>query len=304
MPVISTDTLQKLQQIQPQIWQTVSLTLSEATGHGISMLEPRVQPATATNVGLQLNDQAVIIQFTFACAPENAQVLVLSAEAGIEIASLLAGAPVHELDENVLSDIRPAMEALVQGLCLAVGSIRNESMVASSLSIRYQILSIPPSLQKATDIARIDIGLHSDDSTFPVTWLLDSDSIQLILALEAEEPESSPFAQVPQAAAWNMAGDKSHGTPELANGIELLMDIPLEISVELGRVKMLVRDVVDLATGSIVEIDKSAGEPVDVMVNGRIVARGEVVVIEDNFGVRITEILNPHDRLVRLGEAA
>jgi flagellar motor switch protein FliN/FliY len=59
---------------------------------------------------------------------------------------------------------------------------------------------------------------------------------------------------------------------------------------------MVVRDVLDLGTGSIVEVDKSAGEPVDVLVNGRLVAKGEVVVIEDNFGVRITEILNPAER--------
>ena len=64
------------------------------------------------------------------------------------------------------------------------------------------------------------------------------------------------------------------------------------------------REVVELGTGSVVEIDKAAGEPVDVIVNGRLVARGEVVVIEDNFGVRITEILNPTDRLNKLGEAA
>jgi flagellar motor switch protein FliN/FliY len=82
------------------------------------------------------------------------------------------------------------------------------------------------------------------------------------------------------------------------------MDIPLEISVELGRVKMMVRDVVELSTGSIVEIEKAAGEPVDVLVNGRLVAHGEVVVIEDNFGVRITEILNPNERLSKLGEVA
>jgi len=66
---------------------------------------------------------------------------------------------------------------------------------------------------------------------------------------------------------------------------------------------MMVREVLDLGTGSIIEVDKAAGEPVDVMVNGRLVAKGEVVVIEDNFGVRITEILNPAERF-RLDSAA
>jgi flagellar motor switch protein FliN/FliY len=86
--------------------------------------------------------------------------------------------------------------------------------------------------------------------------------------------------------------------------LEILMDIPLQISVELGRVKMVVKDVVELGSGSIIEIDKAAGEPVDVLVNGKVVARGEVVVIEDNFGVRITEILSQQDRLAKLKEAA
>jgi flagellar motor switch protein FliN/FliY len=67
---------------------------------------------------------------------------------------------------------------------------------------------------------------------------------------------------------------------------------------------MVVKDVVELGSGSIIEIDKAAGEPVDVLVNGKTVARGEVVVIEDNFGVRITEILSQQDRLAKLKEAA
>jgi flagellar motor switch protein FliN/FliY len=86
--------------------------------------------------------------------------------------------------------------------------------------------------------------------------------------------------------------------------LEILFDIPLQLSVELGRVSLLVQDVVDLSAGSINELERSAGEPVDVMVNGRLVAHGEVVVIEDNFGVRITEIVSPQERVQRLGEAA
>ena len=84
--------------------------------------------------------------------------------------------------------------------------------------------------------------------------------------------------------------------PEAASGVEaqnldIVMDIPLEVSVELGRKRMSIRDILDLGSGSIVELDRVAGEPVDLLVNGRLVARGEVVVIEDNFGVRITEIV-------------
>ncbi|HEX5322526.1 MAG TPA: flagellar motor switch protein FliN [Capsulimonadaceae bacterium] len=79
-------------------------------------------------------------------------------------------------------------------------------------------------------------------------------------------------------------------------GFERVQDIPLEISVELGRTKLLIRDILDLESGAIIELEKMAGEPVDLLANGLLVARGEVVVIEDNFGVRITEIITQTER--------
>lgn len=78
------------------------------------------------------------------------------------------------------------------------------------------------------------------------------------------------------------------GTP---TGIELLGDVDLDVTIELGRTEMLVEDVLRLATGSVVELDKLAGDPVDVYVNGRLVARGEVLVLNDNFCIRINEIV-------------
>lgn len=75
------------------------------------------------------------------------------------------------------------------------------------------------------------------------------------------------------------------------NGIELLMDVPLRVSVELGRTRLSVRQVLDLQTGAVVELDRMAGDPVDVLVNDRLMARGEVVVVDDKFGIRITEII-------------
>jgi flagellar motor switch protein FliN/FliY len=75
------------------------------------------------------------------------------------------------------------------------------------------------------------------------------------------------------------------------------MDVPLKLTVELGRTTKMVKEILALAPGSVVELDKLAGEPVDILVNERLIAKGEVVVIDENFGVRITEIVNPEDRL-------
>jgi len=83
--------------------------------------------------------------------------------------------------------------------------------------------------------------------------------------------------------------------PEPA-GMTRVRDIPLEVTVELGRTRLLIRDILDLSAGSIIELDKIAGEPVDLFANGLLVARGEVIVIDDNFGVRVTEIITAVDR--------
>jgi flagellar motor switch protein FliN len=80
------------------------------------------------------------------------------------------------------------------------------------------------------------------------------------------------------------------------NGVELILDVQLHVAVELGHTSMKVKDVLGLGPGSVVELDKHAGEPVEVVVNNKTVARGEVVVIDENFGVRITEIVNRSER--------
>ncbi|UCE25061.1 MAG: flagellar motor switch protein FliN [Candidatus Zixiibacteriota bacterium] len=84
--------------------------------------------------------------------------------------------------------------------------------------------------------------------------------------------------------------------------IELLMDVTLPISIELGRTRMSISDILSLGPGSVVELNKLAGEPVDLLVNQKVVAKGEVVVIDENFGVRITQLMTPEERLKSLGE--
>jgi len=91
-------------------------------------------------------------------------------------------------------------------------------------------------------------------------------------------------------------------TSQTKENIDLILDVPLQISVELGKVRKLIRDILELNLGSIIELDKMAGEPVDILVNGKMIAKGEVVVIEDSFGVRITDILSPEKRVMKLGK--
>ena len=81
------------------------------------------------------------------------------------------------------------------------------------------------------------------------------------------------------------------------NAMELILDVQLQATVELGRSRLMIRDVLGLGPGSVVELDKLAGEPADLLINGKPLARGEVVVIDENFGIRVTEIMSPTERI-------
>ena len=89
---------------------------------------------------------------------------------------------------------------------------------------------------------------------------------------------------------------------EKEGNLDFILDIPLEVTVELGRAKMLISDLLQLGQGSVLELTKLAGEPLEVLVNQKLIARGEVVVVNDKFGIRLTDIISPVERVKQLGE--
>jgi flagellar motor switch protein FliN/FliY len=93
--------------------------------------------------------------------------------------------------------------------------------------------------------------------------------------------------------------------PALASGndINMILDIPVQLTVELGRTRIPIKHILQLAQGSVVELDAMAGEPMDVLVNGYLIAQGEVVVVNDKFGIRLTDIVTPSERMRRLSRA-
>ncbi len=88
--------------------------------------------------------------------------------------------------------------------------------------------------------------------------------------------------------------------PGSMNDYELILDIPVQLTVELGRTRISIRNLLQLAHGSVVELDALAGEPMDVLVNGTLIAQGEVVVVNDKFGIRLTDIITPSERVRKL----
>jgi flagellar motor switch protein FliN len=98
----------------------------------------------------------------------------------------------------------------------------------------------------------------------------------------------------------NLEDDATPAAPTHMNDIELVVDVPVQVTVELGRAKMQIRNLLKLSYGSVIELDMLAGEPLEVVVNGCLIAQGEVVIVNDRYGIRITDIVTPAERLRKI----
>ena len=139
----------------------------------------------------------------------------------------------------------------------------------------------------------------------------------------ADAPENNPNADIGMDDDWaaamaeQAAADAAGGTARPAqifpafgeaetkasmmNELDMILDIPVQISVELGRTKITIKNLLQLAHGSVIELDAMAGEPMSVYVNGTLIAQGEVVVVNDKFGIRLTDIITPSERIRKVG---
>jgi flagellar motor switch protein FliN/FliY len=156
---------------------------------------------------------------------------------------------------------------------------------------------------------------HGPDAAPPVAQTTGDEALAQAMAAEAQQDEpgatakgdagAEPDLRMPegpvqvQPAEFGTLTSEQRADNRAAN-IDLLLDVSLPVAIELGRTQMTISDILELGSGSIVELDKLAGEPVDILVNSKPLAKGEVVVLDENFGVRITSLVSPRERLERL----
>ena len=125
--------------------------------------------------------------------------------------------------------------------------------------------------------------------------IYEKDTVKSMVALVKGEAESDSNEET---ASQDLGSKSSHGNiPEDIKNIDLLRDVLVDFTVELGRTKKQIQDILAMGEGTIIELEKLADEPVDILVNRKLIARGEVVIIDENYGVRITEILSPREVL-------
>ena len=118
-------------------------------------------------------------------------------------------------------------------------------------------------------------------------------------AAMAEQASVEPAAARPAQIFQNFA--ETDGKASMLNELDMILDIPVQIAVELGRTKITIKSLLQLAHGSVVELDAMAGEPMSVFVNGTLIAQGEVVVVNEKFGIRLTDIITPSERMRKVG---
>ena len=132
----------------------------------------------------------------------------------------------------------------------------------------------------------------SDDDAMAAEWAA---------ALAESKPEPATTVQTETVAPANFTNFAStEGLSGAPNDLNMILDIPVQLTVELGRTRIPIKHILQLAQGSVVELDALAGEPMDVLVNGFLIAQGEVVVVNDKFGIRLTDIVTPSERMRRL----
>jgi flagellar motor switch protein FliN len=138
----------------------------------------------------------------------------------------------------------------------------------------------------------------SDEDRMAAEWaaaLSEAKPAASEVAGPAETVAPAEFTRFPSGAGSALAGGAG-------NDINMILDIPVQLTVELGRTRIPIKHILQLAQGSVVELDALAGEPMDVLVNGFLIAQGEVVVVNDKFGIRLTDIVTPSERMRRLSK--
>lgn len=241
----------------------VGADLALAAGSAAAALLPSVEPLTAASA--EPGNEHVTDAFAGAAVAdlEGARAGRIAILVGAELTEALASSPLEGLD--IAAATQPAIDAVAATLGAAARAARTVDL----------------------DLIVSDLG-----AAFTVVPLVGAGIAASVLIQDhlLEPTETAPASVVSEPAAEPAA--TAAVTPLPRRGIEMLHGVDMEVTVELGRTRMTVRDLLALTPGAVLELDRAAGSPADLLVNGRLIARGEVVVVDEDFGLRVTEIVD------------
>lgn len=328
--------LKALKNIIQSSLDSQSSNLSMLTGKQVMLGQPSLEIKSRQKLLAELPQEVVQVTVNFTEGITGEHSYLLNTELATRLASFIMGQEKIELNEAALSGLAEAISNISGALATSLGNqIRKNVMLSpanclklgkskaqlpgdENLVINYSlaiegekpaVLTELYSLATAKAIAAQAAGEGmakdkmpaqgkkresnmSDAKDFDQLGLTGQDQDMLAGLSSGLTPPNVQSVQLPNL--------QSVPTPQEMGNIGLLMDVYMEMTVELGRTKKLIREILSFGEGTIIELDKLAGEPVDILVNHKLIAKGEVVVIDENFGVRITEIVSPLDRMADL----
>lgn len=312
---------------------SAATTLSVILGRDVNITVPNVEELKLKEVKNKLSGEQVVVTVEYTEGLEGMNVLVLTKNMVARIADLMMGGTgeveAEELDDIKLSAVSEAMNQMMGSSATSLSELLGTKINISPPKVELMNfddpnVSFPPIVDDPEKkVALVEFSLEIEGlpkGTF--FQVIGADLVKKMYQMfshtketekkEEEKPKVEETQPVKKERKEEVKKVEPVQFPELKEEkevtldkevygkLELLFDVPLKVTVELGRTKMTLKQVLDLAPGSLVELDKLTGEPVDILVNGKLIARGEVVVIDENFGVRITEIVSPKERLYAL----
>ena len=305
---------------------TAATTLSSLLNQKVNITTPRVEIADWEHLSSKYDRPCVMLQIRYKEGLDGNNVLILKEKDVKIITDLMMGGPgnaddAEELTDLHLSAIGEAMNQMMGSAATSLSSMFNRKIDISppiaNIVETYNEMddSLPPFLAGQfvmvafkmqigdlidseimqlypIDFARELLNMFSIDPTMGGQMNTEDTAATNVQPQQSQpEPQAQPAqdVNVAPAAFQPFSADVNPLTQQ--ENIDLIKDVPLEVTVELGRTSKSIKDILEFAPGTIVELNKIAGEPIDILVNGKNVAKGEVVVIEESFGVRITEII-------------
>lgn len=320
---LSADQLNLLNSVYSKAIMSAATVLGTILKKNIIITNAKVNTVNKTEFLNNVPSPGILVKIAYSGALSDNDYIIFAQKDGAIIADLMMGgdgsSPPDEINELYLGAIVEATTQMMSSVANSLSANTGGNIIASTPDV-----SIVDFTQEEVDIPILD----SSSFTF-ISYDLKIDKltkgtlsqipppklIQLLKAPKGQNAMTAP-AQVASPAGFTTPPTLNRGssvhpvqfgslatgaTSRMPGNIGLLMDVPMQITVELGRTEMTIKDILGLGEGSIVELNRLAGEPVELLVNGKPIAKGGVVVIDENFGIRITEIASPSERLSKLG---
>jgi flagellar motor switch protein FliN/FliY len=300
-----------LKDISGTSMNAAATALSTILNKQVTIADPKVNEVSPDKITEDIPGAAIVVEVEYSGGIKGPTYIVFLKDHGARIADLMMGGdgttPPEEINDLYLGALGEALGQMTESSAASLSSSLGKTVTAAPPKIKIVDFQkgIPKELPvfKESKVVKIDYNLTLGDlSEGKLVQLLPLNIAKpIVSAVMGEAPPKEPkptFA--PGVHPVQFARLKPTEPTQLPANLKLLMDVPMNVSVEIGRKKMTLKNILDLGTGSVVELEKMANEPVDILVNGKLIAKGGVVVIDDNFGVRITDIIAPEERIEHL----